>query len=65
LTLWPFALTSGIVAVYYRISGILMERITDIGEVLIAEGDKIEESNISDPACTTYDACEQFNKAVT
>jgi len=36
---WPFALNTGIVAIFYRMSGVLLDRTTGVGEVLIAEGD--------------------------
>ncbi len=39
LAVWPFMLNMGIVALYYRVSGILLDRTTGVGEILIASGD--------------------------
>jgi Na+/H+-translocating membrane pyrophosphatase len=37
--MWPYALNAGVVSIFYRISGIIFERTSEVGEVLIAEGD--------------------------
>ena len=39
LSVWPFALSIGLVAIFYRISGILLDRTTEVGEILLAKGD--------------------------
>ncbi len=51
---WPYAMNIGIIAFYYRCSGLLLDRTTGVGEIVIAEGDQIEESQSADPACTSY-----------
>ena len=40
--MWPYVLGAGVVSLYYRIYGIIFERTTEVGEILVAEGDQIE-----------------------
>ncbi len=51
--LWPFALTTATVGVFFRISGIIYERTTNVGEVLIAHGSECDHY-MKHPASTTY-----------
>jgi len=51
--LWPFALTTAAVAVFFRVSGIIYGRTTNVGEVLIAHGNEYD-CYIKHPASTTY-----------
>jgi len=36
--LWPFALNVTVVAVFFRVSGIIYERTVSVGEILILHG---------------------------
>ena len=38
-SMWPYVLGAGVVSIYYRVHGIVFERSTDVGEILVAEGD--------------------------
>ena len=55
----------GVVALYYRVSGILLDRTTGVGEILIASGDQIEANKIADPACTSYNISDLMQKVIS
>ena len=62
--MWPYTLNVGVMALYYRISGILLNRTTGVGEILIAEGDNIEQSKTVDPACTYHNVGDLIQKVI-
>jgi len=62
--MWPYAMSIGIISFYYRCAGILLDRTTGVGEIVIAEGDQIEESQSADPACTSYNISNLMQKVV-
>ncbi len=57
VTVIPFALSAAIVALFYRITGLIYERTVSIGEVIIFQDDEMQEMNMH-PGTTTYNIGE-------
>lgn len=62
--MWPYALNAGVVSIFYRISGIIFERTSEVGEVLIAEGDQVQGEKTVDPACIGHNVSDLMSKSI-
>ena len=57
VTVMPFALGAAIVALFFRISGLIYERTINVGEVIIFQDEEVQEMSMH-PGTTTYNIGE-------